>query len=114
MNPTRKIALVTGVLMIITFITSIPEFIWELSFGIYLTVKGFKPTPITAGDTRPVGADNDSPARVALAVLAPPRPATLDVATEATPPALDRAGDGRWPPPGPGSRRNAPQIGETR
>ena len=26
----------------------IPEFIWELSLGIYLTVKGFKPSPITA------------------------------------------------------------------
>jgi hypothetical protein len=48
-------------------ITTIPEFFWELLFGIYLTVKGFKPSPITAGDTRPAGADNDSPARVALA-----------------------------------------------
>jgi Domain of unknown function (DUF4386) len=26
-----------------------PEFLWELSFGIYLTVKGFKPSPITSG-----------------------------------------------------------------
>jgi hypothetical protein len=25
-----------------------PEFFWELSLGIYLTVKGFKPSPITA------------------------------------------------------------------
>ncbi len=25
-----------------------PEFFWELSFGIYLTVKGFKPSPITS------------------------------------------------------------------
>jgi hypothetical protein len=30
-------------------IATIPEFIWELSFGLYLTVKGFKPSPITAG-----------------------------------------------------------------
>jgi Domain of unknown function (DUF4386) len=30
-------------------IATIPEFIWELSFGIYLIVKGFKPTPILAG-----------------------------------------------------------------
>lgn len=28
-------------------IATIPEFIWELSFGIYLIVKGFKPSPIT-------------------------------------------------------------------
>src|SRR5215213_8255323 len=29
-------------------ITTIPEFVWELSLGIYLTVKGFKPAPISA------------------------------------------------------------------
>lgn len=29
-------------------IATIPEFLWELSLGIYLTVKGFKPSPITA------------------------------------------------------------------
>ena len=29
-------------------IATIPEFIWELSFGIYLIVKGFKPSPILA------------------------------------------------------------------
>ena len=28
-----------------------PEFVWELSLGIYLVVKGFKPSPITAGTT---------------------------------------------------------------
>jgi hypothetical protein len=49
-------------------IATAPEFVYELSLGIYLTVKGFKPSPITAGDTRPVGADEASPARVALAV----------------------------------------------
>jgi hypothetical protein len=27
-------------------IATIPEFFWELSLGIYLTVKGFKPSPI--------------------------------------------------------------------
>jgi len=32
-----------------------PEFVWELSLGIYLIVKGFKPSPITSGDTRRVG-----------------------------------------------------------
>jgi hypothetical protein len=29
-------------------IATIPEFLWELSFGIYLTVKGFRPSPILA------------------------------------------------------------------
>jgi hypothetical protein len=31
-------------------IATIPEFIWELSLGVYLIAKGFKPSPITAGD----------------------------------------------------------------
>jgi hypothetical protein len=36
-------------------VATIPEFIWELSFGIYLIVKGFKPSPILAGvDREPV------------------------------------------------------------
>jgi len=35
-----------------------PEFVWELSLGIFLMVKGFKPSPITAGMT----ADTTSPA----------------------------------------------------
>ena len=30
-------------------IATIPEFLWELSLGVYLVVKGFKPAPITAG-----------------------------------------------------------------
>jgi hypothetical protein len=29
-------------------IATIPEFFWELSLGIYLVVKGFKPSPILA------------------------------------------------------------------
>jgi Domain of unknown function (DUF4386) len=28
-------------------IATIPEFLWELSFGVYLIVKGFNPSPIT-------------------------------------------------------------------
>ena len=28
-------------------IATIPEFFWELSFGVYLIVKGFKPSAIT-------------------------------------------------------------------
>ncbi len=31
------------------FIATIPEILWELSLGIYLIVKGFKPSPITSG-----------------------------------------------------------------
>jgi len=30
------------------FLATIPEILWELSFGIYCTVKGFKPSPITS------------------------------------------------------------------
>ena len=30
-------------------IATIPEIIWEATLGIYLIVKGFKPSPITAG-----------------------------------------------------------------
>src|SRR5215204_5433934 len=36
-------------------IATIPEFLWELSLGIYLIVKGFKPSPITAAYAREVG-----------------------------------------------------------
>ena len=35
-------------------IATIPEFFWELSLGIYLTVKGFRPSPILPPDARPV------------------------------------------------------------
>jgi hypothetical protein len=38
-------------------IATIPEFLWELSLGIYLIVKGFKPSPITAGYAHDVGHD---------------------------------------------------------
>jgi hypothetical protein len=38
-------------------IATIPEFLWELSLGIYLIVKGFKPSPITAWYARDVGHD---------------------------------------------------------
>jgi hypothetical protein len=30
-------------------VATIPEALWELSFGVYLIVKGFKPSPILAG-----------------------------------------------------------------
>ncbi len=44
-------------------IATIPEFVWELSLGIYLMVKGFKPSPIIAGGRRP--AEVDAPLPVA-------------------------------------------------
>ena len=34
------------------FIATIPEILWELSFGIYCTVKGFKPSPRTSVSER--------------------------------------------------------------
>jgi hypothetical protein len=34
-------------------IATAPEFFWELSLGIYLMVKGFRPSPITAGLASP-------------------------------------------------------------
>jgi len=37
-------------------IATIPEFLWELSLGIYLTIKGFKSSPILLGDTGHAGA----------------------------------------------------------
>ena len=33
-------------------IATIPQFIWELSLGIYLIVKGVKPSPILTADGR--------------------------------------------------------------
>ena len=38
-------------------IATIPEFLWELSLGIYLVVKGFLPSPITEGFAGDVGLD---------------------------------------------------------
>ena len=38
-------------------IATIPEFLWELSLGIYLIVKGFLPSPITAAYERDLGRD---------------------------------------------------------
>jgi Domain of unknown function (DUF4386) len=36
-------------------IATAPEFVWELSLGIYLTAKGFKPSSITATTAQPPG-----------------------------------------------------------
>jgi hypothetical protein len=38
-------------------IATIPEFLWELSLGIYLVVKGFLPSPITEAYERDIGND---------------------------------------------------------
>jgi hypothetical protein len=35
-------------------IATIPEFLWELSLGIWLAVKGFRPSPILSGEAKPV------------------------------------------------------------
>ena len=38
-------------------LASMPEFLWELSLGIYLTVKGFRPSPILSSDARDAGVN---------------------------------------------------------
>jgi hypothetical protein len=42
-------------------IATVPEFIWELSLGIYLMVKGFKPSPLIAVDAPTVGGLTPAP-----------------------------------------------------
>jgi hypothetical protein len=70
---TAMLGLIGGPLLIVAFvavlfgvfeqvslpaaIATIPEFLWELSLGIYLVVKGFQPSPITAAYEREVGQD---------------------------------------------------------
>jgi hypothetical protein len=44
------------------FISTIPEFVWELSLGIYLMVKGFKPSPILSDITGDAAEDELPPA----------------------------------------------------
>jgi hypothetical protein len=46
-------------------IATIPEFVWELSLGIYLMVKGFKPSPILSSTIGDAGAGERSPALTA-------------------------------------------------
>jgi hypothetical protein len=52
-------------------IATVPEFAWELSLGVYLTVKGFKSSPITIDHTGVVVLDESSQAPIAR----PPTPA---------------------------------------
>ena len=52
-------------------IATVPEFLWELSLGIYLTVKGFKPSAITPDNVGGLVVDDSSESTMARA----PRPA---------------------------------------
>jgi hypothetical protein len=38
---------------VLAVIATVPIFAWELSLGVWLVVKGFKPSPITAGTAEP-------------------------------------------------------------
>jgi hypothetical protein len=49
-------------------IATVPEIVWEAFLGLWLTFKGFSPSPITSGDTRPVGLGEAFPAPAAAAV----------------------------------------------
>jgi hypothetical protein len=42
-------AILGGFLEMIVALAALPIALWEFSLGIYLVVKGFKPSPITAG-----------------------------------------------------------------
>jgi hypothetical protein len=53
------------------FVATIPEFIWELSLGIYLTVKGFRPSPILYDDGLHAGVDGPLVPGLAAPVAAP-------------------------------------------
>jgi hypothetical protein len=43
-------------------IATLPEFVWELALGLYLTFKGFKPSPIISGNIGPAGVGAGSSA----------------------------------------------------
>ncbi len=46
-------------------IATIPEFFWELSLGLYLIIKGFRPCPILSDDPRVIELDEAATAPVA-------------------------------------------------
>jgi Domain of unknown function (DUF4386) len=48
-------------------IATAPEFVWELSLGIYLMVKGFKPSPILSGTIADAGVGQRPPVPAAAA-----------------------------------------------
>ena len=73
-----SLALVTALLVLFgaygqssgaSFVLTLPEAVWELSLGIYLIVKGFKPSPILYDDGRDTGVDGPL-----IPVLAAPEP----------------------------------------
>jgi len=45
-------------------LATIPEFLWELSLGLYLTFKGFKPSPILSSYDEPAAGIGTTPAAV--------------------------------------------------
>lgn len=51
-------------------IATAPEFVWELSLGISLTVKGFRPSPITSAMEKLDGGPASAPIRPARPVVA--------------------------------------------
>lgn len=52
-------------------IATVPEFLWELSLGLYLIINGFRPSPITTDQTGLLGPDESRQPAVAN----PPIPA---------------------------------------
>jgi hypothetical protein len=73
-----SLALVTALLVLFgaykqsagaSFILTLPEGVWELSLGIYLIVKGFKPSHVLYDDGRHTGVDGPL-----IPVLATPEP----------------------------------------
>jgi hypothetical protein len=77
-----SLALVTALLVLFgaykqsaaaSFFLTLPEAVWELSLGIYLIVKGFKPSPILYDDGRRAGVDGPlTPLLAAPEVVAAP------------------------------------------
>jgi hypothetical protein len=53
-------------------ILTLPEAVWELSLGIYLIAKGFKPSPILYDDGRRTGVDGPLIPELPAAVVAAP------------------------------------------
>jgi hypothetical protein len=55
---TSGIAVLLGVIprgSLLQNLATVPEIVWEGFLGLWLTFKGFSPSPITTGDTQPVG-----------------------------------------------------------
>jgi Domain of unknown function (DUF4386) len=49
-------------------IALLPIFVWEFSLGLWLVFKGFRPSPITSGESRPVAVAAGFPAPAAVTV----------------------------------------------